>query len=81
MGNCNDGRSWLVCDVGIRKAGFTIMKEWFIRMLELMFTVISPALRKDIETWILQLEASAKKTENPWDDMFVAVLKSILLDK
>ena len=57
------------------------MKDWFARLVGMVITVISPALKKDIETWILQLEVSAKKTENPWDDIFVGLLKSIILNK
>jgi len=57
------------------------MKELVMRMLPLVLGAISPQLRKNLETWLNNLEAEAKKTENEWDDMFVAALKIVLLGK
>ncbi|GAI65541.1 unnamed protein product, partial [marine sediment metagenome] len=44
-------------------------------------TVISPELRTGLAAWLNELEAKAKKTPNPWDDVFVGILKSVLLTK
>lgn len=57
------------------------MKELLLRFIPLVLGVISPELRKNIETWLNNLEAEAKKTVNPWDDYFVAALKFVLLGK
>lgn len=55
------------------------MNEWIIRVFRLMVGVISPELRTGIAEWLNQLEAKAKKTPNPWDNVFVGILKSVLL--
>lgn len=39
---------------------------------------MSPDLRKNLEAFVNQLEVTAKKTANEWDDVFVAVLKTLL---
>lgn len=57
------------------------MKELLFRMIPLVLGVISPELRKNLETWLNNLEAEAKKTPNDWDDYFVAALKIVLLGK
>jgi len=55
------------------------MNNWLFTLITLIVTVISPELRKQLETLLNNLEESAKKTPNLWDDMFVIMLKSILL--
>ncbi|GAI52403.1 unnamed protein product [marine sediment metagenome] len=57
------------------------MNDWIMRLFGLVVTVISPELRKGLEVWLNELEARAKKTPNPWDDVFVGILKSVLLNK
>ncbi len=57
------------------------MNEWILRLISLVVTVASPELRKILEDWLSTLEAQAKKTANPWDDILVAMLKTILLGK
>lgn len=57
------------------------MNDWIMRLFGLVVTVISPELRKGLEEWLNQLEQRAKKTPNPWDDVFVGILKSVLLNK
>ena len=55
------------------------MNEWILRLIGLIVGVASPELRAVITQWLTQLEAAAKKTANPWDDMLVGMLKQILL--
>lgn len=55
------------------------MNEWIFRLITLILTVLSPELRVGLVEWLDDLEVRAKKTDNPWDDMLVGVLKSILL--
>lgn len=62
--------------IGVKK-----MNDWIMRLFGLVVTVISPELRKGLEEWLTQLEERAKKTPNPWDDVFVGILKSVLLNK
>lgn len=39
---------------------------------------MSPVIRDSIVVWIKELEAEAKKTDNPWDDILVMLLKAAL---
>lgn len=55
------------------------MNEWILRLIGLVVTVASPELRKQLEEWIANLEEQAKNTANPWDDILVGMLKTMLL--
>ena len=55
------------------------MNEWILRLIGLIFSVASPELRTMLEQWLAQLEAQAKKTSNPWDDILVGMLKTLLM--
>lgn len=57
------------------------MNEWILRLIGMIFSVASPELRKGLEEWLDRLEAQAKKTSNPWDDILVGLLKQLLLGK
>lgn len=57
------------------------MNEWILRLIGLVINVASPELLKQLESWLTSLEATAKKTANPWDDVLVAMLKTVLLGK
>lgn len=57
------------------------MNEWILRLISLVVTVASPELRQGLEGWLDGLETQAKKTANPWDDILVAMLKTLLLGK
>lgn len=57
------------------------MNEWLLRLIGMVVNVASPELRKMLEQWFIQLEQQAKKTANPWDDILVAMLKTLLLGK
>jgi hypothetical protein len=57
------------------------MNEWMFRLITLVVTVMSPELRKELESWLNSIEAGAKKTSNPWDDILVGMLKTLLLGK
>lgn len=56
------------------------MNEWIFRLILLVVTMLSPEIRKSLETLLNQLEADAKKTANPWDDILIAMLRSLLLN-
>ena len=55
------------------------MNEWILRLIGLIVGVASPELRKMLEQWLDQLEDQAKKTSNPWDDILVGMLRTLLL--
>lgn len=57
------------------------MRELLLRFIPLVIKMVSPQIRKGLEDWITQQEIEAKKTENDWDDYFVAALKFVLLGK
>ena len=54
------------------------MNRWLLDLLGMVLSVMTPELRTGIEAFVRRLESDAKKTPNPWDDIFVGVLKSIL---
>jgi len=54
------------------------MERWILGILTRILTVISPEIRVLFVGWIKDLEARAKATPNPWDDIFVAFLKMLI---
>ena len=54
------------------------MDKWLAALLEQMLKVISPNLKKAVEELVLKLEEQAKATPNPWDDIFVGLLKRVI---
>lgn len=57
------------------------MNQWIFRLIGLIIAVASPELRKGLNDWLNVLEKQAAKTDNPWDDILVAMLRTILLGK
>lgn len=57
------------------------MNQWIFRLIGLIIAVASPELRKGLDEWLTTLEKQAAKTDNPWDDILVAMLRTILLGK
>jgi len=54
------------------------MNKLLEKLLPLILSVMSPEIKKAVAEFVLQLEQQAAKTPNPWDDMFVALLKGII---
>lgn len=58
------------------------MKGWLIELLAVvlggLLKVVSPVFRDEMKNALDRLEAKAKETPNPFDDMFVATLKEVL---
>jgi len=48
-------------------------------MLKKIMEFVSPELRKLLVDFVLDLEAKAAATPNPWDDVLVFVLKKMLV--
>ncbi|MBA7618693.1 hypothetical protein ES703_26024 [subsurface metagenome] len=54
------------------------MNEWILRIITMVLSVMTPELRENMTSFVKNMEAAAKKTPNPWDDIFVGLLKSLL---
>ena len=50
----------------------------WVKLIEQILKVISPQIRKALVELVTKLEVSAKETPNPWDDVFVGLLKFVL---
>lgn len=57
------------------------MDNWLGKLVTTIVTQMSPAIRTALIGFVKQLEIDAKKTENPWDDIAVGLLKFVLLIK
>lgn len=55
------------------------MDKYLLALIRLLVSVISPELRNTLTTMLNGLEAQAKKTPNEWDDVIVAMLRTLLL--
>ena len=54
------------------------MSKWLSELFRLILTVASPQIKDALCKLLNTLEENAKKTDNPWDDVLVGLLKSIL---
>lgn len=54
------------------------MLNLLVRFIPLVLDIVSPEIHKALWVFLDNLEAKAKETANPWDDYFVAALKTIL---
>ena len=54
------------------------MNKWLWELLRLILTVASPQIRESFCKLLNTLEEQAKETDNPWDDVLVGVLKTIM---
>jgi len=54
------------------------MNKIIEKLLPLILTVLSPEIKKAVVQLVISLDKQAKKTPNPWDDVFVDILKSIV---
>jgi len=57
------------------------MNEWILRIITMVVGVVSPEIRTGANQLLDDLEAKAKKTPNPWDDILVGLLKTIMTGK
>ena len=60
------------------KEGKDIMNKLLAKLIPLILATISPEIKTLMGDFIMSLDAKAKATSNPWDDMFVAILKEII---
>ena len=57
------------------------MNAWLAMLLEQVVKQMSPDIREGMVKFVLQLEKNAKATSNPWDDIFVGIVKFVLVIK
>lgn len=57
------------------------MDKWLAILLKQIVTQVSPQLRAAMEEFVDKLEADAKETVNPWDDILVGLIKLVLAIK
>lgn len=57
------------------------MNEWIFRVIELVIGIVSPEIRTGVVELLDKLDEKAKQTKNPWDDMLVAMLRTIMTGK
>ena len=54
------------------------MDKWFIALLVKLLETISGPIREILNKAVADMESAAKKTPNPWDDIFIGCLKWLL---
>lgn len=57
------------------------MDRWIAILLKQIVIQMSPNIRDTLIKFVNQLEADAKATKNPWDDIGIGLLKLVLLIK
>jgi len=69
-----------MCVDGILKTkkGRYIMENWMTALVRQVLTLVSPNIKKALVDFVKKLEADAKATPNPWDDIAVGLLEFIL---
>lgn len=55
------------------------MNTWWARLLKTVLDSTSGPMREAIVNSVKQWEQTAKKTESPWDDILVGVVKWLLV--
>jgi len=54
------------------------MEKWLPMIIRMVLEKLSPVIASGLDKWLEDLEKSSKKTDNPWDDLFVDILKFLL---
>lgn len=54
------------------------MKKWLWKLIQLVLSVASPEIRKMCCEMLKEMEAKAAATDNPWDDVLVQLLQTVL---
>lgn len=55
-----------------------MIERLIIAIVVQMLANMSPVIRQNMVSWLKNLEVEAKKTDNPWDDILVMLLKAAL---
>ena len=51
----------------------------WVKLIEQVLKSVSPQFRQAAVEFVNKLDEAAKKTDNPWDDIFVGILKFVLV--
>lgn len=54
------------------------MSKWIWELIRLILSVASPQIRESVCTLLNDLEQKAQQTKNPWDNVLVGLLKTVL---
>lgn len=57
------------------------MNPWLIQLIGLVVGVVSPKIHTGLTELLDKLETMAKETENPYDNILVAMLRDIMTSK
>jgi len=49
-----------------------------LKLVRLVLTQMSPALREALKAFVADWEAKSRQTSNPWDDVLVDFIKAVL---
>ena len=55
-----------------------LMFKWIAKLLSAILPMITPAIKKELEGFVIELHEKALKTENPVDDYLTTFLMNIL---
>jgi len=54
------------------------MNKWIWQLIGLVLAQASPLIREHLCQLLAELEVKAKETKNPWDDVLVGMLATLL---
>ena len=57
------------------------MSDSLVKLATMLVSMLSPELRAFLQDFVNALEEKAKATDNPWDNVGVALLKALLFIK
>ncbi len=58
-----------------------VMSGWLVALLQQVVNQVTPEIRDGLVEFVVKLEDQAKATPNPWDDIFVGIVKFVLVIK
>ena len=48
--------------------------DFIVKILQPIVALVTPIIKEELDEFLLKLHEKAKKTENPYDDLFTAFL-------
>lgn len=54
------------------------MDKWLLRIIKLVLVQASPQIREIVCSTLKQAAEKAAKTDNPWDDVLIGLLQTII---
>ena len=65
-------------NVVLRKGRNIVMEKIIIKIVEELIENISPEIRSRMIKFLDQLEADARQTKTPWDDLAIKIAKAVI---